>query len=105
MEDMAGSELPTDPAFYLLHCTSKPVGRYKRSILPHLLNAARALILRLWKQQRSPTLGDWLREASHLKDMEELTLSLHNREQAFWKTWYYWIEFQDTDRYKQALAL
>lgn len=76
---MQGYEVPNDPWVILLNCTSKPVGTYKKSITPHLLNAAKALIPRHWKQPTIPTLRQWLMEVDHTYHMEDLTRSLRNK--------------------------
>lgn len=45
-----GTEVPNDPWVVLFHCTGESVGSYNKSITPHLLNAAKALIPKFWKQ-------------------------------------------------------
>lgn len=56
IKEIQGYAIPNDPWVILFNCTGKSIGQYKKSITPHLLNAAKALIPRLWKQQTIPTL-------------------------------------------------
>lgn len=44
-------DLGLDPAKYLLHLFDLPIKRYKHSMLIYLLNAAKACITALWKQE------------------------------------------------------
>lgn len=59
---------------------------------------------RFWKLQYIPTLADWLRELTHIREMEELTLSIQDREQTFWETWSVWLQVQKSPEYAQALG-
>lgn len=61
IECIQGTALRLDPWVMLFHCTAEPVGRYKKSITPHLLNAAKMLIPKFWKQPPPPPLssGCW----------------------------------------------
>lgn len=61
-----GSEVIDDPWVVLFNCTGETVGRYKKSVTPHLLNAAKALIPRFWKQ---PTIRQWLQIVDHIYHM------------------------------------
>lgn len=72
-KEIQGSEVPNDPWYVLLHCTGESAGSYKKSITPHLLNAAKVLIPKFWKTTKIPSLRQWLREVDHLYYMEDLT--------------------------------
>lgn len=41
-------EIPDNPEFFLLHLSEIPISKYKKSILRHLINAARACIPLHW---------------------------------------------------------
>lgn len=99
-----GDEVPNDPFVVLLHCTGRPVGAYKKSITPHLLNAAKALIPRLWKQKNIPTLRQWLTEVDHTYYMEDLTLSLRNKSDYVTKIWSCWFAFKYTTVFSEIMS-
>lgn len=48
-------KIPDDPTFFLLHVSTLLTKSYKKSILHHLLNAAKSCIPLLWKWQDPPT--------------------------------------------------
>lgn len=75
-----------DPWVILFHCTDEPIGSYKKSITPHLLNAAKMLIPKYWKQQATPSLRQWLIEVDRIYHMESSTLTL--RKKLNWLTKY-----------------
>lgn len=52
---------------------------HKKSITPHLLNAAKALIPKFWKEQKIPSLCQWLTEVGRIYQMENSTLKLKNK--------------------------
>lgn len=74
IEQIQGSKMSNDPWLLLFHCTDEPIGSYKKSITPHLLNAAKVLIPKLWKQQKIPSLRQWLMEVDRIYYMEDSTL-------------------------------
>lgn len=93
-KEIQGYEIPNDPWIVLLHCTGEPVGTYKKSITPHLLNAAKALIPQYWKQLTIPTLCQWLLKVDHPYYMEDLTLSLTNKSDLAKKIRSCWFAFK-----------
>lgn len=74
-----GSEVPNDQWVVLFNCRGESVGRYKNSITLHLLNAAKGLIPRFWKQTTIPTMRLWLQTVDHIYHMEDLTYSLRDK--------------------------
>lgn len=54
---------------------------YKRSVTPHLLNAAKILIPRFWKLSRRLTIMDWKREVENIMEAERWThiIDLQNK--------------------------
>lgn len=70
---ITGTTLPFTPWAVFFYCNVEPVGPYKRPIIPHLFNAAKALIPTLWGQPKIPTLSQWIRNVDLLYLLEELT--------------------------------
>lgn len=53
-------DLQDSPLEFLLHVPSTPLSHYHKSILPHLLNAARRLIPIHWKSAHITGQNDWV---------------------------------------------
>lgn len=104
IKEIQGYEVPNDPFVVLLHCTGKSVGSYRKSITPHLLNAAKALIPRFWKQKNIPTLRQWLMEVDRIYYMEDLTLSLRNKSDYVRKIWSCWFAFKYTSAFAEIMS-
>lgn len=49
MQKFCDFEIPEDPDFFILHLSENPVKTYRKSILCHLVNAAKACIPFTWK--------------------------------------------------------
>lgn len=103
-KEIQGYEIPNDPWVILLHCTGSPAGAYKKSITLHLLNAAKALIPRYWKQPTIPSLRQWLMEVDHTYYMEYLTYSLRNKSDLVKKIWSCWFAFKYTSAYTDIMS-
>lgn len=93
-------QIPNDPAFFLLHISSIPLKTYKKSILRHLINAAKACIPMLWKQQTQPTTSMWLQKVEDINKMEDLILTAQNRQASYTKTWTLWNMFKYSEEGK-----
>lgn len=52
--------VPDDPAYFLLHATDTPARIYKKSVVRHLLDAAKACIPSFWKSTHTPSIAFWL---------------------------------------------
>lgn len=85
--------IPKDPALFLLHATDIPDKVYKRSVIRHLLDAARACIPLCWKLTTPPPIDMWLCKVEDIKHMEDLIHTAQHREEAFSKTWQLWTMF------------
>uniref|UniRef100_A0A8C5QK57 Reverse transcriptase domain-containing protein n=1 Tax=Leptobrachium leishanense TaxID=445787 RepID=A0A8C5QK57_9ANUR len=77
----------------LFHLVPFPVNTYKASLLLHLLNAAKSLIPRKWKQTAAPTVTEWIEAVERIRTLEELHYSLENQYQKYFKTWFWWSDF------------
>lgn len=104
IKEIQGSEISNDPWQILLHCADEPAGSYKKSITPHLLNAAKALIPRVWKTPKIPSLRQWLCKVDHTYYMEDLTFSLRNKSDLGRKIWSQWFAFKYSAAYAEIMA-
>lgn len=71
--------IPRDPAFFLLHCSQMPIRTYKKSILRHLTNAAKACVTLCWKGPNPSSIAMWLNRVKSVNTLEDLVLTTQNK--------------------------
>lgn len=96
-------DLPQDPWITLFHSNSMPIGRYKRSLIPHLLNTAKALIPSKWGQPITPSIQKWLQKVSEVCLMEDLTYIARGTSKRHTSTWAPWSSFITTPCYRDLI--
>lgn len=72
-------ELPDSLLELLLHFPSIPPRHYRKSVLPHLLNAARQLIPVYWKSAQIPTRKEWIHLVNNIMAAEEWIVTCKGR--------------------------
>lgn len=97
--------LPLDPWIILLSRHTKPIGRYKRSLIPHMLNTANTLIPTLWSQPTIPSMKTWLQKISKVNLMQELTHIARGTIERHTLTWAPWSSFLTSSCYKDIISL
>lgn len=97
-------EIPLDPAFFLLHASNIPAKAYKKSIIRHLLNTAKACIPLLWKQQHPPTISTWLEKIEDINKTEDLILTGQDKQETYTKTWRPWNLYKISDEGKALFS-
>lgn len=93
-----------DPAFFLLHATTMSSKTYKKSLIRHLLDAAKACIPLLWKSTGTPSMGMWLRKVEDVRKMEDLILTARNQKELYDKTWTTWMLYIFSDEGRNLLS-
>lgn len=83
-----------DPAYFLLHANDTPTRIYKKSVVRHLLDAAKTCIPLFWKSTQTPTIALWLQKVEEINQMEDLILTSQNRQETYTKTWQLWNMFK-----------
>lgn len=96
---LTGVSLRNNPAAVLLNLTPMSSKRYRKSLLKHLLNAARACIPSMWKQQSIPTMTQWFSRVSDIQQMESLTAAIGDKEEEHSTRWTRWNMFRFSDEY------
>lgn len=91
------------PAQMLLH-HSIPKRHYQRSLVLHLLNAAKMCIPTLWKSSKPPTTTAWLKRIAKIAEMEELIHQSKDTPTNFRKIWSCWQHYQTTNEYTHLLS-
>lgn len=78
-------KIPDDPAFFLIHVKNIPAKKYKKSILRHLLNAAKAYIPLNWKNSSPPTVECWLHKVEEINKMEDRAVKIMQSVYPLWR--------------------
>lgn len=86
-------ELPDSPLESLLHFPTIPLGQYRKSILPHLLNAARRLIPIHWKKPQIPTRAEWIGLVDNIMAAEEWMAKCKDKYEKFYSIWATWMHY------------
>lgn len=76
------------PSQYLLHYSFLSIRIYKKSLLIHMINAARLCVLVHWRDISLPSLKQWF-----------------IRVRSFTSTWWWWIHYKTSDKYKQIMSM
>lgn len=80
--------VPDDPWACLFHGLRMPTESYLRTLIPQLLNAAKSLIVRYWKEKSSPTLQEWYEKTNEIQNLEYLRYTEEEEEyEEKWKGW------------------
>lgn len=103
VKHLTNVDLEGNPAACLLHLSDRPIRKYNTSLTIQLLNAARACITFVG-DRKTPRQNLWFSKVNELRDMEDLTATLHNREETSRETWRPWNHFVYTDAYIQQVA-
>lgn len=91
-------DLPDSPLEFLLHVPSTPLSQYRKSILPHLLNAARRLIPVHWKSTHIPGRTEWMGLIDSVMAVEEWMAKCKDKFDKFYAIWATWIHYKSKDR-------
>lgn len=78
------------PVYFLFHGSMGFIKSYKNSVIPHLLNAAKRLIPRFWKQTTCAMLREWKMEVDKIKEAERWVYRKRNKQDKFDKIWAKW---------------
>ena len=76
---MTNQPMELSPIHFLFHGTPGSMISYKKSVMPHLLNAAKMLIPRHWKQNTRPSLMEWKKEVNSIMEAERWVYKSRDR--------------------------
>lgn len=94
IHQITGIHLQLSPEVFLLHLAPMGMKKYKKSLLIHLLNAAKACIPAFWKQVDPPTVGHWLGRIREIQLMESMTQNIRTSPSTHGETWALWFEYE-----------
>lgn len=98
-------QIANDPAFFLLHAAHSSSKVYKKSLIRHLLDAAKACIPLMWKSTQPPSVGTWVRKVEDIKTMEDLILTARHQNELFSRTWTRWNMFIYSEEGQSLLGM
>ena len=83
-------------AQYLLHHSSLPQYIYKKSLMFHLINAAKLCVPIRWTQSSPPSISDWFNKIGYMAEMEELISQSKDSPKTFYEKWACWLSFKNS---------
>ncbi|CAH2222300.1 Hypothetical predicted protein [Pelobates cultripes] len=96
--------LPRSPATFLLHHTTMTLQTYTRSVIPRLLNDAKAMIHIYWKQTNTPLLTRWVEEVEATRKFEDMKANTPHHRDRYTKRWFHWTKLTTSDSFRHHLA-
>ncbi|OCT99972.1 hypothetical protein XELAEV_18005757mg, partial [Xenopus laevis] len=94
IKEITNSNLSLDNApLILLSFDMDKKGLLRDPLTLHLLDAARSIIPRHWKQKGPLCSTEWQLEVEHTRKMEEITHIIHNKSNIYWDIWGPWIRY------------
>ena len=103
IKEITGKEIKKDPWVVLFHGSQEGIKKYKQSLIPHLLNAAKRLIPKRWHETESPHLWNWVDAVEETYRLEELKDSLSETNSDIKVKWEKWKEYKKTWSYAERL--
>lgn len=88
-------EIPEDPWRCLFHRVRMPIKHYLRTLVPHLMNAAKSLIPQQWQEKESSRVGIWCRKVDEIYNTEYLRFCEEEGIERFESKWKIWREFKN----------
>uniref|UniRef100_A0A8C5PT54 Reverse transcriptase domain-containing protein n=1 Tax=Leptobrachium leishanense TaxID=445787 RepID=A0A8C5PT54_9ANUR len=80
----------------LFHLVPISTLTYRNSLAIQLFNVAKSLIPRKWRSTTPPTVWEWIQAVEGVREMEEMFLSMDNKYDKYFVTWYWWLDFRAT---------
>lgn len=94
-----------DPRICLVHGNEMPMKTYLKSLLPHLIKAAKSLIPRHWQDKRRPSIWEWLNKVNEIYYLEYLRFSEGTELEAFEMTWRKWVKYRYSIRAAEVCGI
>lgn len=99
ISDITSYSIVFCPSQFLLHHSNSPFKFYRRSLLMHLINAAKLIIPLHWGSNHTPSIREWILRVNKISEMEELIHISNDTPTKFYKTWTCWLRFRNTRQY------
>lgn len=89
-------DVPNDPWICLFHMSDMPTKTYLRTLLPHLIDAAKSLIPKYWQRKERPKMREWFNKINEIQCLEYLRFSEGTKMGAFETKWKDWEKFKES---------
>lgn len=86
-----------------IHHSSIPQYAYKKSLVLHLVNAAKQCIPVLWRSSDSPTVAMWFKRIDKVSELESLIHQANDNPSKYGKIWACWTHFRASPKYQELL--
>lgn len=73
-----------------------PTKTYLRTLLPHLIDAAKSLIPKYWQTKERPKMREWFNKINEIQCLEYLRFSEGTKMGAFETKWKDWEKFKES---------
>lgn len=93
------TKLKLTPECCLLHISNYSLSKYKKSIVRHMLNMAKAIVPKHWKTTHVPTVAECLSAVDSLYKKEETVAMASENTEKFHKPWKSWFLFKYSDSF------
>lgn len=93
------------PAQFILHHSSTSAHSYWKSLVVHMISAAKLCIPVHWGSSCAPIVPEWLTRLGNIAEMEELIHIAWDSPSKFSWTWACWSHFCSTERYASLMGL
>ena len=103
VEEITKEKIKMDPWTVLFHGGEEGIKSYKKSLVPHLLNAAKRLIPRKWQEAECPMIWEWIDGVEETYRMEELREGIEGNNMSQIKKWDNWRAFKKPWSYAENL--
>lgn len=87
-------DLPKDPRVLIFHLSEMPTRAYLRTLLPHLIDAAKSIIVKNWKRKERPSMREWINKINEIQELEYLRFSDGTKMEVYRTKWEVWEKFK-----------
>lgn len=95
------SKLKLMPECCLLNICNYSLSKYKKSVVRHMLNTAKSIIPKHWKNTQVPTVEEWLLAMDSIYKMEETATMASENTEKLRKLWRSWYIFRYSDSFEK----
>lgn len=103
VQKITGKEVKKEPWSVLFHGIKESEKQYKASLVPHLINAAKKLIPKNWREKESPQIWEWINAVEETYTMERFYGSKEEGGEGRKDKWKSWREFKKTWSYAEKI--
>ena len=102
--EITGETILCSPLTCLFHGTEKTKKQYGTTLVPVLLNAAKALIPKNWLHPKRPSIKEWIERVEYIEEMEYLACRELGEEDRNRMVWEKWKVFKSTEKFAHGMT-